>query len=73
MSEWQDISTAPKDGTPIMLRGDGIYHGVEFVGKWRGPQYPGDEDHWYNMNTGQRIQYPTITHWMYRSKPPVTP
>lgn len=71
--EWQPIETAPMDGTPVMLRGDGMYHGIEFVGKRRKLQYPGDVSHWYNINTGQRIKYPTITHWMNRVKPPEAP
>lgn len=31
MSEWQDIATAPRDGTPLVLKDR---YGHEFEGRW---------------------------------------
>lgn len=67
---WLPIETVPKDGTPIWLYGSGIYHGIEFVGRRRGAQYPGDTPHWWNLHTRQRVDDHLVTHWVLRPPPP---
>ena len=66
---WRDIESAPKD-KPILLRGDGIFHGVEFVGEWRKAEYDWQTDGWYIVIENRVILHPTVTHWMPRTAPP---
>jgi len=63
MSEWQDISTAPKDGTRIL-----VYQrigGPDFV-RWIGAPH----NKWSIDGFGS-VDKPT--HWMPLPAPPVTP
>lgn len=70
MGEWQDIETAPKDGTPIMLAIAGTKIGrFPYIGTGRwtveGPHYVG----WDGSALGiARILAPT--HWMPIPPPP---
>lgn len=58
MSEWQDISTAPKDGTDVLL---GNSHGSLMIGFWNGRAWD-DGDH--------RSFERWPTHWMPAPPPP---
>lgn len=65
MSEWQDISTAPKDGTEILVWFRGRRHVAEY-----GPIFHPDNKHWYvrepstdereKSNTVHQIDPPTV-------------
>ncbi len=60
MSEWQDISTAPKDGTKVLcytIKGVIIMH-------WHQPGNPTARAFW----TGEKSVQPT--HWMPLPEPP---
>jgi hypothetical protein len=60
---WQDITTAPRDGTVILLCG-GAYHGYPFAGKWDlGPF--GDTDRpWLNVINDSRLYGHVPQKWM---------
>lgn len=67
MTEWRDISTAPKDGTLVLLWcASGIEPSLaKFVsGQWRNNYYGSREPHWY---------YSDPTHWHPLPAPPVSP
>lgn len=69
MTEWQDISTAPKDGTPILVRGQGIYHGVEFVVKRCRPITDWGVECWRSLIDKQKIPDHCLEEWMPRLDP----
>lgn len=56
MSEWQDISTAPKDGSEIL-----IWNGQRSVAYWNG-------DSWDDGDYRDHIL--GITHWSKLPEPP---
>lgn len=66
MSEWQDISTAPKDGSWILVYSDGIIHQVR----------------WYSSHMNMHHSWRTAsvkargithaTHWQPLPAPPKT-
>jgi hypothetical protein len=67
--DWQDISTAPKDGTEVLIYQAGQHFGYDYaIGKfsarWDGDQEGG----WCNRNSASR--YNTPTHWMPLPSPP---
>lgn len=75
MTEWQDIRTAPKDGTEILLFIDGFYP-KRVIARWYGP--------WSNWMVGafpndpareeyHRIGAKVPTHWMPLPEPPKAP
>lgn len=75
MSEWQPITTAPRDGTNILLA-----HGNDITsGKWARPNgfnplvtmLAGDEGGYW-CHTGSAFPFKP-THWMPLPSPPVTP
>ena len=55
---WQDISTAPKDGTWVVLFGPHSRHGVDahIICRW-------DGDYWQSSDDGYGA-YIQATHWM---------
>lgn len=59
--EWQDISTAPKDKTSILLF-DGFSSGLPVIGFWNGRSW--DDGDFFDDLGG-------FTHWMPLPKPPV--
>ena len=68
--EWRDIETAPRDGTNILGRSTGTYHGIPFVVRWVPsdifPEYP-----WVCAIGGGRFADGSVTHWMPLPFPPV--
>jgi len=82
MSEWQDISTAPKDGTAVLLFepmesrfiADGFVQGPRVgemlgigVGHWIWPDW--SEPYWADYFDGDRLMSDP-THWMPLPPPP---
>lgn len=70
MSQWQPISTAPKDGTPLLLF-CADYAPAFFVGSWGRTDLPeGHEDYWAGWSWAEEIlanhcaMEPEPTHWM---------
>lgn len=59
---WQDISTAPRDGTKILMRG-GAYHGVPFPGYWNPSSFAPDRP-WVSVVNDSRLYEHVPTHWM---------
>jgi hypothetical protein len=57
MSGWQSIETAPKDGSPVILRDDYMRERVfaQFIGRWSR-----DGGCWYSIPGGY-VKHPT--HW----------
>ena len=70
---WQPIETAPRDGTPIWLRGNGIFHGVEFVAYRRKPEYKWQHWTWRTLIGDRDVSDHCVTHWMHRPEPPAQP
>ena len=72
--EWQPIETLPDDAVAcerkILLRGGGIYHGVEFVGYRRIPKWGWETPGWRTVIGDQKIPDHCIEHWMHRTEPP---
>lgn len=77
MTEWQDISTAPRDGTSILVYGKTEktfagepYMGVRFCndcGSWLEPNVGGrDCEDWLDGS----VPYGELTHWMPLPEPP---
>jgi len=81
MSEWQPIETAPKDGTAILLHGDGR----TTLGNWCAPsdtptikyqdgfapepEWEEFEPFWASWDGGFTEEHPA-THWMPLPAPP---
>ena len=67
--EWQDISTAPKDGTPIlMFKRPRIYSrpyvwGYVRICRWSG-------NYWFVAQSGSIDAEENFTHWMPLPEPP---
>lgn len=79
--QWQDIASAPKDGTPIL-----VYHPSGWIGiatlrlnsEHEGVQFISDNHAWYGHRRGEK--WPTIwmggdrateaTHWRALPAPP---
>lgn len=59
---WRDISTAPKDGTIILLVG-GAYHGNLFAGFWCISPYS-PERPWVSVVNNSNLYEHVPTHWM---------
>ena len=62
MSDWQDISTAPKDGTRLLL----------WMREWAAPstgQYYGESSGWGMFWDGAMYRFQP-THWMPLPAPP---
>ena len=60
VSEWQDIKTAPKDGSDILIGGDHSYLGGVVMASWR-------NNRWLDMQG----DYYRPTHWMPLPPAPV--
>jgi hypothetical protein len=69
MSEWQDISTAPKDGTPVLLWGQQEGRSP-FVGRWQDAGW--GEFEWCEHTTGLEACGPAHepVYWMPLPAPP---
>lgn len=67
--EWQDIATAPKDGTELLL------YGVCWDRKLRGKYSPDINVGWFSTNgewlTRSLVEGITPTHWMPLPSPPI--
>ena len=68
---WQDISTAPKDGTPVLL------YSPEAAGKGRWVGRYNSAPNWHCVKIGDKEMPPpkpnnpgTPTHWMPLPEPP---
>jgi len=64
MSEWKDISTAPKDGTRILA--PNLMERSVTIGVWT-ELYGGC---WYDLTVGHLNGYWKPTHWMPLPPPP---
>lgn len=73
MSQWQDISTAPKDGTFVVLYGvwAGEIHGINAhspcadIGFWSGGKSDFAGGDWWSLTTGDAYAcWMLPTHWM---------
>ena len=66
MTEWHDISTAPKDGTPILVFGEGAtWYGSDNVsGEGGCAVMRWDEHRWVGFYDGTDPFYGDITNWM---------
>ena len=80
MSEWQDIATAPKDGTFVLLHvPNGLESGAVTVGAyWKetdreknGRFMVGHWDGWLGMDADIGSSWCEPTHWMPLPEPPV--
>lgn len=60
MSEWQDISTAPRDGTYLLLSSPD--HETPVIGFWN------RDNHWDDGDFNDHMD--GITHWMPLPAPP---
>lgn len=60
MSEWQDIATAPGDGTELLL-----WNGLINIGAWQQRTYA---RYWA---TGEGLVLRNVTHWMPLPAPPL--
>lgn len=74
-SEWQDIATAPKDGTEVLLFwNDRTGHGIT-VGKWSTDPYSRYPQPFWDTDRGIRhgkrwSREVYVTHWMPLPAPP---
>lgn len=84
MSNWQDISTAPKDGTKVRVKrvcdGQVLSDGIAYFGSITidygmngiavGMQYPATQTYGgVWVRDGGRYLFPDPTHWMPPAKP----
>ncbi len=73
MAEWQDISTAPKDGTPIIaFSPDAIEPRIYILmwTEWVNAEDETDIDgNWTDLANDQEFDA-TVTHWMPLPLPP---
>ena len=73
MSEWMDISTAPKDGTYIIVWPP-TWPGVTSCAKWDKDEFEiNPKPYWRRIDAGGRTSIDRgkpPTHWMHRPKPP---
>lgn len=81
MSEWQDIATAPKDGTPILIwqpSGHSFGYRGRYQPEWNGPVRWYDDARWAigywrpwggwgNRNSSEVVP----THWQPLPAPPL--
>lgn len=72
MSEWQDIKTAPKDGTSVMLH---CSDGYICVGEWSENLNYDDKSGWTDHGveswTYEQYRFIDPTHWQPLPPPPV--
>lgn len=72
--DWQPIETIPNEilnrQIPVLLRGHGIFHGVEFVGVRRTPVWEWQKPEWRTAIGDWQVPDHCITHWMHRPAPP---
>jgi len=71
LSGWQDIRTAPRDGTVILLCG-GAYHGFPFSGKWDLGPFADTDRPWLNVITNSRLYGHVPKMWMEIRKAPLS-
>lgn len=70
MSEWMDISTAPKDGTEIDLWCRNISHGSDATLRVPGMWWDSEIDRWVDWRDDMLEQKWRPTHWMPLPPPP---
>lgn len=73
---WQDITTAPKDGTAILVGWwDGWKHWQCTVVTWENPYCYGDRKDWNLVSTGSQAEDCVLeeepTHWQPLPEPPI--
>lgn len=70
MTEWRDISSAPKDGTSVLLYSAGAYHGLPFPGQYHDSELrPGMP--WVSLiGRKSRLYEHVPTHWQPLPQPP---
>jgi hypothetical protein len=71
---WQDISTAPKDGTPIVLYSPDAAEPKIYIGCWADDEVFDDHPfaiNWYDAWTGEEIDVEP-THWLALPPTPET-
>ena len=69
---WRPISTAPKDGTAILLHGRDVHQRRRpgpFIASWSG-DWPGDENRYWRCVTPGLISEIAPTHWLPVPPPP---
>jgi hypothetical protein len=70
--DWQDISTAPRDGTVVIL----FAAGVVCVGRYDGPSDGAviagtpSQYEWFDLSEMRSLHNSGVTHWMPLPAPP---
>lgn len=74
-SEWQPIETAPRDGTAILVYGQGLLRELDgncAVVRWDGLEHSSIK--WWQIHEGKHGPYdlrgPSPTHWQPLPDPP---
>tara|TARA_R110000824_G_C14847424_1_gene639740 strand:- start:75 stop:293 length:219 start_codon:yes stop_codon:yes gene_type:complete len=71
MTDWQDISTAPKDGTIVLLAGDGWIDAGAWVSELNDSDDPDGWTCWSVASWNyQEWSFARPTHWMPLPEPP---
>lgn len=71
MNQWQDIATAPKDGTPILAAYDPTIYGIlpVIIVTWRKHEWKENCEGWFPDS----LESPHhVTHWKPLPAPPCT-
>lgn len=77
---WQPIETAPKDGTAVLVYGDGAFVGAPNTGVREWVQLTENYGRWFEPNISAhesddwldgRTVYSNLTHWMPLPAPPL--
>ena len=68
LPQWQDIATAPMDGTKVRLWLGGVWQ-HEDIGAWKAVEGPSDWPYVWHCLTGRCI-WSVPTHWMPLPAPP---
>jgi hypothetical protein len=74
MNNWQPIETAPKDGTPILLKGVSTIPAIgRFFGRRKHPSgeryYMDIPEGWFHVWHGNRLEY-ELKYWQPLPDPP---
>lgn len=67
---WQDISTAPKDGTQILVGIAGVARSVGEAHWWQSDKGIGGWQTWDGENRRRTVYVESPTHWQPLPEPP---